>query len=56
MPNKKGYVLVIVLLILAVTTSAVIQFTGTVYGYVSTANNFNESERMSICLNHRTLP
>ena len=50
MLNKKGYVLVIVLLILAVTTSAVIQFAGTVYGYVNTANNFNESERMSLLL------
>jgi len=47
---KKGYVLVIVLLILAVTTAAVIHFTGTVYGYVNTANNFNESERMSLLL------
>ncbi len=47
---NKGYVLVIVLLILAVTTAAVIQFAGTVYGYVSTANNFNESERMSLLL------
>ena len=50
MRNKKGYVLVIVLLILAVTTTAVIQFAGTVYGYVNTANNFNESERMSLLL------
>lgn len=50
MRNKKGYVLVIVLLILAVTTSAVIQFAGTVYGYANTANNFNESERMSLLL------
>jgi general secretion pathway protein K len=47
---KKGYVLVIVLLILAVTTAAVIQFASTVYGYVNTANNFNESERMSLLL------
>ena len=47
---KKGYVLVIVLLILAVTTAAVIHFAGTVYGYVNTANNFNESERMSLLL------
>lgn len=50
MRNKKGYVLVIVLLILAVTTALVIDFAGTVYGYVSTANNFNESERMSLLL------
>ncbi|MBI5632923.1 MAG: general secretion pathway protein GspK [Nitrospirae bacterium] len=50
MSNKKGYVLVIVLLILAVTTAAVVQFAGTVYGYVNTANNFNESERMSLLL------
>ena len=50
MRNKKGYVLVIVLLILAVTTAAVIDFAGTVYGYVNTANNFNESERMSLLL------
>lgn len=50
MRSKKGYVLVIVLLILAVTTTAVIHFAGTVYGYVNTANNFNESERMSLLL------
>jgi general secretion pathway protein K len=50
MGNKKGYVLVIVLLVLAVTTAAVIDFAGTVYGYVNTANNFNESERMSLLL------
>jgi general secretion pathway protein K len=50
MRNKNGYVLVIVLLILAITTALVIDFTGTVYGYVSTANNFNESERMSLLL------
>ncbi len=50
MLSKKGYVLVIVLLILAVTTAAVIHFAGTVYGYVNTANNFNESERMSLLL------
>ena len=50
MGNKKGYVLVIVLLILAVTTALVIDFTGIVYGYVNTANNFNESERMSLLL------
>ncbi|MBI5846431.1 MAG: general secretion pathway protein GspK [Nitrospirae bacterium] len=48
MRSRKGYVLVIVLLILAVTTAAVIHFAGTVYGYVNTANNFNESERMSL--------
>ncbi len=50
MRYKKGYVLVIVLLIMAVTTTAVIHFAGTVYGYVNTANNFNESERMSLLL------
>ena len=50
MRSNKGYVLIIVLLILAVTTSAVIHFAGTVYGYVNTANNFNESERMSLLL------
>jgi type II secretory pathway component PulK len=50
MRNKKGYVLVIVLLILAVTTALVIDFSGTVYGYVNAANNFNESERMSLLL------
>ncbi|MBI5073630.1 MAG: general secretion pathway protein GspK [Nitrospirae bacterium] len=50
MRSEKGYVLVIVLLILAVTTAAVIHFAGTVYGYVNTANNFNESERMSLLL------
>ena len=50
MGNKKGYVLVIVLLILAVTTALVIDFTGIVYGYVNTANNFTESERMSLLL------
>jgi len=50
MRYNKGYVLVIVLLILAVTTAAVIDFAGTVYGYVNTANNFNESERMSLLL------
>ena len=50
MSNKKGYVLVIVLLILAVTTAVVIDFAGTVYGYVNTANNFTESERMSLLL------
>jgi len=50
MCNKKGYVLVIVLLILAITTAVVIDFSGTVYGYVNTANNFTESERMSLLL------
>lgn len=50
MLSKKGYVLVIVLLILAVTTAAVVHFAGTVYGYVNTANNFTESERMSLLL------
>jgi general secretion pathway protein K len=50
MGNKKGYVLVIVLLILAVTTALVIDFAGIVYGYVNTANNFTESERMSLLL------
>ena len=50
MRNKKGYVLVIVLLILAVATALVIDFSGTVYGYVNTANNFTESERMSLLL------
>jgi len=50
MSNKKGYVLVIVLLILAVTTAAVVDFAGTVYGYANTANNFTESERMSLLL------
>ncbi len=50
MRYNKGYVLVIVLLILAVTTAAVIDFAGTVYGYVNTANNFTESERMSLLL------
>ena len=50
MNNKKGYVLVIVLLIFAITTAAVIDFAGTVYGYVNTANNFTESERMSMLL------
>lgn len=50
MSNKKGYVLVIVLLILAVTTAVVIDFASTVYGYVSTANNFTESERLSLLL------
>lgn len=48
--TTKGYVLVIVLLILAVTTAVVVHFAGTVYGYVNTANNFNESERMSLLL------
>lgn len=50
MNNKKGYVLVIVLLIFAITTAAVIDFAGTVYGYVNTANNFAESERMSLLI------
>lgn len=50
MKNRNGYVLVIVLLILAVTVAAVIEFTGTVYGYVNTANNFGESERLSLLL------
>lgn len=50
MRNKKGYVLVIVLLILAITTALVIDFSGTVYGYANTANNFAESERMSLLL------
>lgn len=50
MRNKKGYVLIIVLLILAVTTAVVIDFAGIVYGYVNTANNFAESERMSLLL------
>lgn len=50
MRYKKGYVLVIVLLILAVTTTVVIHFAGTVYGYVNTANTFTESERMSLLL------
>ncbi len=50
MRYNEGYVLVIVLLILAVTTAAVIDFAGTVYGYVNTANNFTESERMSLLL------
>lgn len=50
MRDNKGYVLVIVMLILAVTTAAVVHFAGTVYGYVNTANNFNESERMALLL------
>lgn len=50
MRYNKGYVLVIVLLILAVTTAVVIDFAGTVYGYVNTANNFAESERMALLL------
>lgn len=50
MNNNKGYVLVIVLLILAITTAVVIDFAGTVYGYVNTANNFTEAERLSLLL------
>lgn len=50
MRNKKGYVLVIVLLVLTVTTALVIDFSGTVYVYANTANNFSESERMSLLL------
>lgn len=50
MSSKKGYVLVVVLLILAVTTAVVIDFARTVYGYVNTANNFSESERLSLLL------
>lgn len=50
MRYKKGYVLIIVLLILAITTTAVIHFAGMVHGYVNTANNFSESERMSLLL------
>jgi general secretion pathway protein K len=50
MSNRKGYVLVVVLLILAVTTAVVIDFGRSVYGYVNTANNFSESERLSLLL------
>lgn len=50
MSNKNGYVLVVVLLILAVTTAVIIDFARTVYGYVNTANNFSESERLSLLL------
>ena len=50
MDSKKGYVLVIVLLIMAVTTAVVVDFAGTVYGYASTADNFSESERMSLVM------
>jgi len=50
MRYNKGYVLVIVLLILAVTTAAVVDFARIVYVYVNTANNFTESERLSLLL------
>ena len=50
MRNNSGYVLVLVLLVLAVTTAVVIDFSRTVYAYVNTANNFAESERMSLLL------
>lgn len=46
----KGYVLIIVLFVLAATTTILVNFINTVYLYASTADNFMNSEKMSTLL------
>lgn len=50
MKRQGGYVLIIVLMVLAIATAAVVDFIRTTYVYVNTADNFKESERMGAVL------
>jgi len=48
--SVRGYVLIIVLLVLASSMAVLVNFISTVYLYASTSTNFKDSERMSMLM------